>query len=557
MTAKILCIEDEADIRQVVVEELTDEGYETIEAANGQLGLEAILRQKPDLVLCDVNMPVMDGHALLAELRSNYPEKADLPFIFLTALSDRQHILTGKKLGVDDYLTKPIDFELLIATVEARLKQVSRMTARKDEQMVKLYKSLHHDSADDHGGDDGGDGGSAAYDIRATLAQQSRDRGGSVVAGRLQMIGLERVKKQLGADWPRYAKRILDIANKIISNHLTPQDVVQKQGNAGFVICFAELSEEEASFKASAIARKIQEKVLGSEEGAAVDVEMAPETLTESMEVKTDAVTMEVAPAAFEGKQTLATVADVISEKIKEARSRIQENIPALMREITEKFDISIADVIRPDDRKAQFVLAQPDGPSQARIGRIMGAVTETEGLARDLDMIALGRVTEHLCQSIGKTPMVVFAGVSFRTLVAPKFRKVFLSTCHELPGLIRPQLGFMIEDIPDRVHEGQIVDLTRHLAPYSRTQMIRLSPAQIMRMDFSKIGSALVATPYTSMLSFLVAKKSAGLKRMNDKLREMRLVVTDVPNAAKLALLRRLRINAYTMNPDPTAARR
>lgn len=140
--AKILCVEDEEVIRQLVVEELQDEGHETIEAANGQEGLDAILKYKPDLVLCDVNMPVMGGHELLEKLRESHPELADMPFIFLSALADRKDIIAGSKLGADDYLTKPIDFEMLLISVDTRLNQVSRMDDRKQHQMVKLYKAL-------------------------------------------------------------------------------------------------------------------------------------------------------------------------------------------------------------------------------------------------------------------------------------------------------------------------------------------------------------------------------------------------------------------------------
>jgi CheY-like chemotaxis protein len=60
-------------------------------------------------VICDITMPVMDGHTLLSELRSNHPERSELPFLFLTALADRDNLVKGKKLGADDYLTKPVD----------------------------------------------------------------------------------------------------------------------------------------------------------------------------------------------------------------------------------------------------------------------------------------------------------------------------------------------------------------------------------------------------------------------------------------------------------------
>lgn len=123
MSAKILYVEDEELIRDLVLEDLSDEGYETIEAENGKAGLKAILEENPDLVLCDIGMPEMDGHALLIELRTNHPGLAHMPFIFMTALADPQQVLAGKRLGADDYLTKPIDFDMLHAVLVRTLKK--------------------------------------------------------------------------------------------------------------------------------------------------------------------------------------------------------------------------------------------------------------------------------------------------------------------------------------------------------------------------------------------------------------------------------------------------
>jgi DNA-binding response OmpR family regulator len=152
--AKILCIEDEDDLRQDIVDELTEAGYDVIAADNGVDGLESIIADNPDLVLCDITMPRMDGHTLLSELRENYPSCADLPFVFLSALADRTDVIAGKQLGADDYLTKPIDFELLLATIDSRLRQVGRMNERKEEQMVKLFKALAAATPPTGGNDD-------------------------------------------------------------------------------------------------------------------------------------------------------------------------------------------------------------------------------------------------------------------------------------------------------------------------------------------------------------------------------------------------------------------
>jgi len=123
---KILCIEDERDTAELIREEFSGRGYVVSTAFDGRQGLVSILRETPDLILCDVNMPVMSGFELLDCLVGMAPRFSHMPFIFLTALADRDDELKGRKLGADDYVTKPIDFEILNEIITARLAHVAR-----------------------------------------------------------------------------------------------------------------------------------------------------------------------------------------------------------------------------------------------------------------------------------------------------------------------------------------------------------------------------------------------------------------------------------------------
>jgi DNA-binding NarL/FixJ family response regulator len=123
---KILCIEDSAEMAELIAEDLRDRGYEITIAADGHAGLTAILKTNPDLVLCDISMPGLTGYDVLQSLTSLAPELKDLPFIFLTALGDRDSELKGRRLGANDYVTKPVDFERLAMIIEARLGQGER-----------------------------------------------------------------------------------------------------------------------------------------------------------------------------------------------------------------------------------------------------------------------------------------------------------------------------------------------------------------------------------------------------------------------------------------------
>jgi DNA-binding NarL/FixJ family response regulator len=123
---KILCIEDDRETAALIAEELLDRGYDVTVAHDGREGLAAILRLMPDLVLSDISMPAMSGFELLERLTALAPRFSCMPFVFLTALTDRDNELKGRQLGADDYVTKPIDFDLLDTIIAARLKAVAR-----------------------------------------------------------------------------------------------------------------------------------------------------------------------------------------------------------------------------------------------------------------------------------------------------------------------------------------------------------------------------------------------------------------------------------------------
>ena len=118
---RVLCIEDETETATLIAEELIDRGFAVSIAYSGQDGLTAILREKPDLVLSDIGMRGMSGFEVLERLLSLGPRFETIPFVFLTALADRDNELRGRRLGADDYVTKPIDFDVLEAIIKTRL----------------------------------------------------------------------------------------------------------------------------------------------------------------------------------------------------------------------------------------------------------------------------------------------------------------------------------------------------------------------------------------------------------------------------------------------------
>ncbi len=139
--ADILVIEDEPQIRFNLQLMLSGEGHHVRTAANGAMGLEELRRQRPDLVLCDVMMPVLDGFGVLEKVRAD-PKTSDLPFLFLTALEDRASMRRGMNLGADDYINKPFTRDELIESVTARLKQHERAANAVSSRLVSEPEAL-------------------------------------------------------------------------------------------------------------------------------------------------------------------------------------------------------------------------------------------------------------------------------------------------------------------------------------------------------------------------------------------------------------------------------
>ena len=122
----ILCIEDDRETAALIAEELVEQGFAVDVAHNGQEGLATILRQPPDLVLCDISLPFMSGFDVIERLTEIAPGFGYMPFVFLTALTDRENELKGRQLGADDFVRKPVDFDVLVAIVNMRLARALR-----------------------------------------------------------------------------------------------------------------------------------------------------------------------------------------------------------------------------------------------------------------------------------------------------------------------------------------------------------------------------------------------------------------------------------------------
>ena len=137
----VLVIDDAEDVRSVVVKTLTHFGFPARAAKDGPTGIEMALTEPPDLIICDVRMPGMDGYRTLAAIR-DMPTIANIPFIFLTAAVDKGDMRRGMVLGADDYLTKPFTPEELLEAVTTRMARQTELKCEIYKQADKLRKDV-------------------------------------------------------------------------------------------------------------------------------------------------------------------------------------------------------------------------------------------------------------------------------------------------------------------------------------------------------------------------------------------------------------------------------
>lgn len=144
---KILIIEDEQEIREKLVTILTHEGYETLATENGEKGILSSFDFNPDLILCDIMLPGLDGYEVFSEI--NYiPKLTMTPFVFVTAKTDKLDARKAMHLGAADYITKPFEIDDLLLTVKTQIAKKDEITQRIQDEKIRLLGKLEKEILD-------------------------------------------------------------------------------------------------------------------------------------------------------------------------------------------------------------------------------------------------------------------------------------------------------------------------------------------------------------------------------------------------------------------------
>ena len=135
--SKILIIEDDIYLQHTTSEFLEEEGYEVVSASNGVEGIQVAVEELPDIILCDIAMPKLNGYEVFKFLNEN-SSTASIPFVFLTAKTEKEDVRAGMQLGADDYITKPFDFDELLTAIKVRIEKRSKLILNYEDQFRNI-----------------------------------------------------------------------------------------------------------------------------------------------------------------------------------------------------------------------------------------------------------------------------------------------------------------------------------------------------------------------------------------------------------------------------------
>ena len=524
----ILCIEDEDALREDIVEELIDEGYQVLSARNGAEGFKIISENYDlDLVLSDITMPVMNGFELLKQVREHEGAFADVPFVFLSALSDRDQIVEGKRLGADDYVIKPINYDLLFATIAARVRQVERMKQRKEKDMIVLYKALSH-----------GDVQKTIQELStssSTIAPSVPDQQmnvvnsvspvplklpstGKIVAGRFLLLGLEKIKEKLGDKFDSHMNKIQNTMQGVVDKNLGPGDVYKALDDGDIMISFPNLTEQEASYKLEIMEKEIWVKILGDDE------------YQEELVLKSQVFEVEI------DEKEYANAPDpwsLIQNKINSAAAAAQRRVNSLIEDILERAKISFAKVQNPKGNILPLSIATYDTFGLQKLKSINQVVDISDQRCLIVEGGYIGQTVEYMIAGLADIGAeTIIMKLSFQLCIHKAEFENTLTILGELTPQARKRLIISIVDVPKRLHLALLSDLMGRLRPFCKMRMTEFQLEMPGDPSFEMVGVSILMLDYFEAVALLKHSKYKFIQAVKSlKLKKTKLLIMNTPS--------------------------
>lgn len=319
------------------------------------------------------------------------------------------------------------------------------------------------------------DDAAAGEKLAALIGEEPR----RLAAGRLQLVRIDTVRSHFGDRWARWSARVYEIALRTIRGRLDREDVISRNVQGDFVICFARLDGDSAWFKAQAIQREIERQILGE----AADGSMGA-VVVETHEI-------ELAP---DDAGSGIDVGELIGSKLAQAAERLRADEQGVLAELYGTARLDMRRVETASGEPAPVLVAEFDRHTRAALGRLAQVTADAAQLLANIDMMLLGRVSNAIPNLLTKRPaLLMVATIHAATLQSRPTRDRLLAICHQMPESHRRALILRVEGVPPDILPSRAMELLAPLRALSRFRILVLARADTMGLPLRDCGVSLV----------------------------------------------------------------
>lgn len=449
----VLLVDDDEDVCETLRVALLLNDLKVEAVHRGDVALGVVLSRKPALVICDIKMPGLNGFELLRAVRDSGGDVADTPFLILSGLTGSEFLAAGYRIGADDYLTKPVDINVLRYKVRAILARIERSRADSESAPVELPEPLKK------------------------LFKEVVSRRTNSSAGHIKLFSMDELEGEVGDAWPRVRSKAASIAESVIRRTLGPHDAYSRYDDDGFVITFGRTDPEAASFLLNQIVERIREKLLGDAAFKPVSFDSVSAPLSRVIDQQ----------GALKGRGLEDAFA-----RASEAQHAEAEPLPWFERQLS----ISFSPTWDRTTEAVDFNMVQR--VRRTKYGNFTGNAIQHGGIedpdALNVDIRIAALVREAMERQVGHVSRLatVVIPLNFRSVISPEFHRVLDALGFELGA--DNNIAIELVNVPDYRTELIMIQAAQIAARLGKLTIFRIDPHDRHAASLKRVGMRLLS---------------------------------------------------------------
>jgi PAS domain S-box-containing protein len=386
---------------------------------------------------------------------------------------------------------------------------------------------------------------SSAADVRNIVTKKA----GHFTAGHLEMIGLEEVRASLGDRWEKLASRVYQIADSILKSRLAKQDVFRRDADGNYIICFAQLCDEQAWFKAKALGQEIREALLGEEtDDTFAEFKLDAETRERISGVKAETYNVAIPEGDIDD---IPDMMDAIKQKVETASAQMRKLAGSMLKSLVENCGTRFRGLKGTSGSAPPLRIVEFDRSSLMKADQLRNIFNGAPKISAQLDSLLLGAAVERLYNADPTQMPLTIVEVYFSTLMDRASSRSYFDVCAGAVGKVAESMIIKVRDIPTDLHHGRTSEILRLLRNHSRLTTIQLKKPDLGNIDIPESRIALVVMDYQD-LAFWLKRDPKTTIRFAARLRnyKVRLFVDNITKNADPKVLNTVRADYFAMHP-------